>query len=154
MRSSPFPTFLFACLAASTMGITFPVPAAEDESFETWPEKVPEGKIDFQRDVRPLLIINCLECHNNKNAKKNGNLSLETRELALTTGMHPPVLIPGKPEESLLITVLTLDPIHIKAMPPTPDKIRGVRMEILKRWIREGAEWPKDVRLVHPKDLK
>jgi len=123
-------------------------------SSPTWPTEVPEGKIDFTKHVRPLLIINCLECHNSKDAVRNGNFNLETRQLAMTTGTTPPAIVPGDPDKSQLISVLTLDPMHQRAMPPTPDKIWGVRMEILRRWISEGADWPGSVRLVHPKDLK
>jgi len=123
-------------------------------SSPTWPTEVPEGKIDFTKHVRPLLIINCLECHNGKDAVRNGNFNLETRQLAMTTGTAPPAIVPGDPDKSQLISVLKLDPVHQRAMPPTPDKIWGVRMEILRRWISEGADWPESVRLVHPKDLK
>lgn len=129
-------------------------PAVELEEYPSWPTEVPEGKIDFAKNVRPILIINCLECHNNESAPASGNLSLETRKLALTSGDHPPAIVPGRPDDSLLIKVLTTDELHYGAMPPTPDKIWGVRMEILRRWIEEGAEWPESVRLVHPKDLK
>lgn len=124
------------------------------EEFPSWPSKVPQGKIDFKRDVRPILVVNCLECHNSETAKDNGNLNLETRKFAMTTGARPPILVPGKPDESRLIQVLTLDPVHMQAMPPTPDKIWGVRMEILRRWIEEGADWPDGVRLVHPREIK
>ncbi len=126
----------------------------EAEPYPSWPSKVPDGKIDFEKNVRPILIINCLECHNSESAPQNGNLNLETRELALTTGVHPPVIVPGSPDDSLLIKVLTIDGAHFGSMPPAPDKIWGVRMEILRRWIEEGAKWPKSVRLVHPRDLK
>lgn len=123
-------------------------------SSPTWPTEVPAGKIDFRQHVRPLLIINCLECHNREDAIRNGNFNLETRQLAMTTGTAPPAIVPGDPDKSQLISVLTLDPVHQRAMPPTPDKIWGVRMEILRRWISEGADWPESVRLVHPRDLK
>jgi len=129
-------------------------PVAEQEQYPSWPTKVPKGKIDFEKNVRPILVINCLECHNSESAPENGNFSLETRTLAFTTGKHAPAIIPGRPDDSLLISVLTIEGIHYGSMPPTPDKIWGVRMEILRRWIEEGAEWPESVRLVHPKDLK
>lgn len=119
----------------------------------TWPEEVPEGPIRFREHVRPLLIINCLECHNSRDAKNNGNFILETRELALTTGSSPPSIVPGDPDGSPLIQVLKLDPLHQRAMPPAPDKIWGVRLEILRRWIAEGADWPAEVKLVHPAEV-
>lgn len=126
----------------------------EEIGLPTWPSKVPKGKIDFEKHVRPILIINCLECHNTKDAKDNGNFVLETKKLAMTTGTTPPALIPGKPDESLMLKVLTLEIAHPKSMPPAPDKIWGIRMEILRRWIKDGAEWPEDVRLVHPREIK
>ncbi len=125
----------------------------DDEEYPSWPTKVPAGKINFEKDVRPILVINCLECHNNETAAQSGNLSLETRQLALTTGNHAPVLIPGDPDSSLLILALGDNGIHEEPMPPTPDKIWGVRMEILRKWIAEGAEWPEDVPLVHPGEI-
>jgi len=119
----------------------------------TWPEKVPDGPIDFKKHVRPLLIINCLECHNREDAPRNGNFVLETRAFAMSTGSTPPAIIPGDPDKSPLITVMTLDPLHQRAMPPAPDKIWGVRLEILRRWIQEGAVWPEEVTLVHPREI-
>ena len=145
---------LFVCAILFQVSSCKRETVVEQEPYPSWPSKVPKGKIDFEKNVRPILIINCLECHNSKSAPENGNLNLETRELALTTGVHPPVIVPGKPDDSILINVLTIDGAHYGSMPPTPDKIWGVRMEILRRWIEEGAEWPKSVRLIHPKDLK
>jgi len=130
------------------------LPVASAPGDPTWPAAVPEGPIDFAKHVRPLLIINCLECHNRDDAKRNGNFILETRALAISTGSAPPAIVPGDPDKSPLITVMTLDPLHRRAMPPTPDKIWGVRLEILKRWIREGAAWPEDATLVHPREIK
>ena len=130
------------------------LPLASAESTDpTWPESVPDGPIDFKKHVRPLLVINCLECHNREDAPRNGNFIMETRALAMSTGSAPPAIIPGDPDKSPLITVMTLDPLHQRAMPPAPDKIWGVRLEILRRWIQEGAVWPEDVTLVHPREI-
>ncbi|MDF1824118.1 MAG: hypothetical protein P1U68_05725 [Verrucomicrobiales bacterium] len=144
--------YLLSALLIVTGLLVFQSGASADD-LPTWPTKVPAGRIDFRKSVRPLLIINCLECHNSEDAKDNGNLSLETRKLALTTGDRAPVIVPGRPDESLLISVLKLEGIHQEAMPPTPDKIWGVRMEILRRWITEGANWPESIRLVHPREI-
>lgn len=165
-RPVPRPSFLpfLACLLLGGCGersyetdsadVGFgELPTASDWPDPTWPDRVPEGTIDFKKHVRPLLIINCLECHNREDAPKNGNFILETRALALSTGTVPPAIVPGDPDKSPLLSVLTLDPMHQRAMPPAPDKIWGVRLEILRRWIAEGAVWPEDVVLVHPKDV-
>ena len=143
----------FAALGAISLGCRNQQVPTEEE-YPSWPTSVPTGKIDFEKNLRPILVVNCMECHNDEAAPENGNLSLETREQALSTGNHAPVLIPGEPDKSLLLTVLTVDDVHSNAMPPSPDKIYGIRMEILRRWIEEGAEWPDDVRLVHPSEIK
>ena len=116
-----------------------------------WPTRVPD-EIDFVRDVKPILEIRCLECHNTKDAAKYAGLNLETRKLAMTTGRTPPAIRPGDPDNSPFITVLKLDHMHPTNMPPAPDKIRGAPLEIFEKWIRDGAPWPEDVRLVRPQD--
>ena len=88
-----------------------------------------------------------------KTLPKYMGLNLQTKKAAMTTGVHHPVIIPGDPENSLLIKMLKRDPQHQWAMPPTPDRIWGVRLKILERWIREGAPWPDDLVLEHPADV-
>ena len=122
----------------------------EDIGAPTWPDRVP-GKLDFKKHVRPILVVNCIECHNAESAAKNANLDLQTREVVFNR--NPPVIVPGNPDESLLIQVLKRNPAHEWAMPPTPDRIWGVRMDILRKWIREGAVWPDGVVLEHPADV-
>ena len=124
----------------------------EDVAFDPmYPTKVPEN-IVFERDLKPMLEIKCVQCHNHIDAKDNAGLNLETRHKAMTTGQNAPVIVPGKPEESLMIKVLELDVTHPTNMPPSPDKIWGVRMKILKKWIQQGAVWPDHVKLTRPQD--
>lgn len=116
-----------------------------------WPDRVPR-EVVFARDVKPLLEILCLECHNSIDAKDNADLDLETRHAALTTGRHAPVIRPGDPDNSLLIQLLRLDDQHALGMPPSPDKVWGVRLRILEKWIADGMEWPVEERLTRPQD--
>ena len=113
--------------------------------------RVPQDVV-FQRDVKPILEIECLQCHNQKDAAQNAGLSLETREQALTTGRSAPVIIPGNADESLLVQVLQFKGDHPMNMPPAPDKIWGERLENIKQWINDGVAWPEEIRLVPPQD--
>ena len=115
------------------------------------PTRVP-AVVSFERDIKPILEIHCVQCHNSSNARANANLDLETRHLAMSTGRYPPVIKPGDPDNSLFIQALTLDIDHPTSMPPSPDKIWDVRLEILKKWIAQGAVWPQHVRLQRPED--
>lgn len=118
-----------------------------------YPSRVPE-KIDFARDIRPIIESQCLECHNSKDARHNAGLNLETRKHAMTSGRQPPVIRPGDPENSLFIRALRLDAAHPISMPPAPDKIWDARLKILEKWIRDGAEWPENIRLIRPQDRR
>jgi len=123
---------------------------AEDRLY---PARVPD-KIDFARDVKPLIESNCLECHNSKDARLSAGLNLETRKLAMTSGRRPPVIRPGDPKNSLFIQAIRLDATHPISMPPAPDKIWDARLKILEKWIREGAEWPENISLIRPQDWR
>lgn len=97
----------------------------------------------FVAKVKPTLEYYCLECHNSKTASKFNQFNLETGKLAMTTGLHKPVIRPGKPDESLLFTVLRLGHAEALAMPPAPDKVSEEQLADIRRWIRSGAVWPE-----------
>jgi formylglycine-generating enzyme required for sulfatase activity len=106
--------------------------------------------VDFVKDVKPVLELNCLSCHGAKNAHENGEFNLTTRALAIKGGDHDTDLIPGDAERSLMykLTVLPLD--NKKVMPPK-DKapLKKEETEILRQWIAEGAKWPDDLVLTN-----
>jgi Planctomycete cytochrome C len=145
--SLPAAVFLTHCTTTSKRGAHN---YAEDRLY---PTRIPE-KIDFARDVKPLIESQCLECHNSKDARHNAGLNLETRKLAMTSGRQPPVIRPGDPKNSLFIQALLFDAAHPLSMPPAPDKIWDARLKILEKWIRDGAEWPENIRLVRPQDSR
>ncbi len=97
----------------------------------------------FATKVKPTLEYYCLECHNSKSASKFNQFNLETGKLAMTTGLHKPVIRPGKPDESLFFTVLRLGHAEALAMPPAPDKVSEEQLADIRRWIHSGAAWPE-----------
>ena len=119
-----------------------------------WPDRVPEGRLSFQKHVKPLLEDQCLECHNHVDAGQFAGLNLETRDSAFNSGRNSPVIIPGDPQRSLLIQALQLNSNHPMSMPAAQEKVDGVRLAILEKWISQGAEWPDDERLVRPQDVQ
>ncbi len=99
--------------------------------------------VDFEAEIKPMLELRCLQCHNSETAQDFADLNLETRELAMTTGRNPPVINAGNGEGSLLYQTLKLGTDHPMAMPPSPDKIWEETLEKIRRWIDQGAEWPE-----------
>jgi Planctomycete cytochrome C len=155
MRARPFAFTTLALLAAVlfTNCSTSQTAAHNYSEDRLYPTRVPK-KINFARDVRPIIESQCLECHNSKDAARNAGLNLETRNLAMTSGRQPPVIRPGDPKNSLFIQALLLDVAHPISMPPAPDKIWDARLKILEKWILDGAEWPENIRLVRPQDWR
>jgi hypothetical protein len=117
------------------------------------PVSAEEQRDLFVTKVKPVLEYYCIECHTIKSGGKYGGLILEYGDLAMRTGRHAPVIHPGKPDESLLYIVLRLGHEQVLGMPPAPDKISDEELDGIRRWIRDGAQWPsgKDGHLVLPK---
>jgi WD40 repeat protein len=97
--------------------------------------------VDFEKDVRPILQANCTACHNV--TTNEGGVILETVESMLKGGGSSPVLVPGKPEESLLYTLSRRGDEPV--MPPLPNDrqarpLTSKELWIVRQWITEGAK--------------
>jgi len=93
----------------------------------------------FEREVRPLLVERCLECHGEK-GKPKGGLKLSTREALLKGGDSGPAAVAGKPEESLLVEAVRY--IDEPRMPPK-GKLKDQEIEIFRKWVDLGLPWPE-----------
>lgn len=96
-------------------------------------------KIDYSTQVKPILNKYCISCHGG--VKKIGNFSLLFRTDALAkTKSGKPAIIPFHPEKSDFIARLThSDPDE--RMPYRANPLKKEEVEILTRWVKEGAEW-------------
>lgn len=106
---------------------------------------------DFERDVAPLLVQHCLDCHQPN--KLSGKLNLSSKAGLLAGGEQGPALVPGKPEISLL-----MERVESGEMPPAEAKVSrrltAAEVATLRNWIAAGATWPKDRQLgVHEKTV-
>ena len=96
----------------------------------------PESVRFFEEKVRPLLTAKCLACHNDQ-AKMSG-LSLASRESAMLGGSRGSAVIPGQPEESLLVQAINR--AGVLKMPPT-GPLENHEVSVLEAWVRAGAPW-------------
>ncbi len=94
---------------------------------------------DFARDVKPIFESRCVECHGPQK-QKNG-FRLDRREDAMRGGDTGAAIIPGDPEASLLIRMVTGTAEGDAIMPPKGDPLSPEQIETLKRWIAAGAKW-------------
>lgn len=101
------------------------------------------AKIQYNRDVRPILSENCYQCHGpDKNHRKAG-LRLDVQEDAfkiLESGDH--AIVAGDPSKSALIhRITTSDEDDLMPPPKTGKTLTPAQIETLTKWIKEGAEW-------------
>ncbi len=99
------------------------------------------GGVSFYDQVLPILEANCFSCHQGGKAK--GDLQLDSLASALRGGESDgPAITPGDPaKSSLLHRVSTQDEDYV--MPPKGSPLQPEQIQILQRWIAEGASWPE-----------
>jgi len=99
-------------------------------------------KVDFDRDIRPILAENCTNCHGPDEKERKGELRLDVRDDALKEHDSGRPIVPGKPDESELVTRIFSDDKD-DVMPPPKAKrtLKPEQKELLKKWIAEGAEY-------------
>ncbi len=99
-----------------------------------------ERKVDFVKDVRPLLQKHCFQCHGEK--KQESGLRLDRKEAALRGGDFGKVIEVGNSAKSRLIAyVAGTDPQ--KVMPPEGAPLKPEEVGVLRAWIDQGFVWPE-----------
>ncbi len=100
-----------------------------------------DGSAFFERNIRPVLVERCYECHSKQARKLRGGLSLEHRAGWRKGGDHGPAIEPGKPEESLLIQAIRYQDEDLH-MPPK-GKLSEREIALLTQWVAMGAPDPR-----------
>ncbi|HEV3444142.1 MAG TPA: PSD1 and planctomycete cytochrome C domain-containing protein [Gemmataceae bacterium] len=104
-------------------------------------EPNPQGAEFFERNIRPILVETCHKCHGGE--KHKGNLDLTSRAGMLKGGDSGPAIVPGRPEQSLLIKALGYTD-DVLRMPPK-SKLANNRIADFTTWVKMGAPWPEAV---------
>jgi len=95
---------------------------------------------DFEAEVRPLLVQHCSECHGPDIQKSS--LRLDVRHAAFKGGDGGPVIVAGHSTDSELLRRIT-SRVEDERMPPEGPALAAREVELIKRWIDAGAEWPE-----------
>ena len=99
-------------------------------------------QIDFSQDIRPILSDNCFACHGPDEKKREANLRFDTKAGAFSSPSGYPVIVPGKPQESELYLRITSNDDTYRMPPPESAKVlTEAQIELLTRWLQEGAKW-------------
>ena len=94
----------------------------------------------FETRVRPVLANSCYSCHT---STKLGGLQLDSRVAMLQGGKSGPAIIPGRPDDSLLIRAIAQTDARLK-MPLGGQKLTDQQVADLKHWVQIGAPWPEE----------
>jgi hypothetical protein len=100
-------------------------------------EPSPQAVEFFEKHVRPVLAGKCFSCHGPQ--KQRAGLRLDIPNGVLKGGDNGPAVVPGKPDQSLLIRAVRRDG-ELK-MPPK-SRLSPGEVENLTAWVRQGAAWP------------
>jgi formylglycine-generating enzyme required for sulfatase activity/mono/diheme cytochrome c family protein len=119
-----------------------------------WPENLTlkqTKRIDFVKDIQPLLELNCVACHREGHDK--GNLRLDVKSEAFKGGDDGPAIISRRPKQSPLYTTTILPADHDDLMPPANKggPLPKEETDLLLSWIEQGAIWPDGITLVPKK---
>ncbi|MCS7046284.1 MAG: DUF1549 domain-containing protein, partial [Gemmataceae bacterium] len=97
-----------------------------------------QTKIEYNRDIRPILAENCFACHGPDSAARKAGLRLDQRDAAIAAE----AIVPGKPEQSALVQrIFAVDAAQVMPPPKTNKTLTAEQKELLKRWIAAGAEY-------------
>ena len=90
--------------------------------------------VTFERHIRPILKAACFQCHG-EDDKPKGKLDVRLPSLLVRGGKSGPAVVPGKPDESLL-----LERIDADEMPEGPKKLTKEQKAVIRRWVAGGAK--------------
>jgi hypothetical protein len=94
----------------------------------------------FESKIRPLLAKRCYSCHSAKAKKLQAGLYLDRKGGAIKGGESGPAIVPGKPDESLLVKAIRYEEHE---MPPDA-KLADAEIALLVKWVALGAPWSEE----------
>ncbi|EAQ82777.1 PSD1 and planctomycete cytochrome C domain-containing protein [Blastopirellula marina] len=106
------------------------------------PQEFPPADVEFfEKEVRPILVRHCYECHSAEAEEPAGNLRLDSRAAILGGGDSGAAIEVGQPDESLLVDAINWGDLY--EMPPK-SKMSDAEIATLTRWVQIGAPWPQE----------
>lgn len=112
------------------------------------------GSEFFEKKIRPVLVEHCYQCHSAESKELQGELRLDVKagwQLGGESGK--PAVVPGKPEESLLIRAVRHDG-DASAMPPNKPRLSDQIVADLTEWVRLGAPDPREGTVTRDTDAR
>ena len=143
----PYSLLISSSLAVAAAAVFLFQGDAQDTAAPPKPKA--KAKVDFMRDVKPLLEGACVQCHGPNEEELEGDYRIDSKEDAFAGGSsyENEVIRPGNANNSPAYWMTTLhydEPESDECMPPKKP-LNKDQQQVLFDWIQEGAEWPDDV---------
>ncbi len=107
----------------------------------------------FENNVRPVLDSKCYSCHSAKAERVKGGLLLDSRAGVLKGGHSGPVIVPGNPDKSALITAVRYTDENLQ-MPPKGKKLSAKEIAALEKWVQMGAPDPREAKVAAARPME
>src|SRR5579862_1082782 len=121
-----------------------------------WFAHAAERPVDFNRDIAPVLSNTCFKCHGPDGKERKGGtkahpLRLDTEDGATADYAGSIPIVPGHPEKSALVArVTSTDADEIMPPPKSGKSLNPQQIELLKKWVEQGAKYAKHWSYVKP----
>lgn len=109
-------------------------------------------RVDFSRDIRPILSDKCYACHGPDEATRKTKLRFDTKQGAFQDLGGYRAIVPGKPAESPMVRRITAEEEAFRMPPPYSDrKLTKKEIELIRLWIEQGARWQTHWAFIPPR---
>jgi len=134
--------YQIAALSFAFAGLVATAALWQPSTVSAQSDPAPNTEAYYTQKVLPIFQTNCYRCHGAPNHR--GGLHLDTREGLLQGGMDGAVIVPGHPEQSLLIKLIRHEGPTDDPMPmPPKSKISDADIAVVTEWIKGGAVMPQ-----------
>ncbi len=111
-------------------------------------------RVDFRRDVRPILSDQCFHCHGPDKSTRMAGLRLDVKDEAFASRKNGAPIVPGKPSDSLILKRILHEKPALRMPPLASHKsLSAKQVETLQRWIEQGADWQEHWAFITPRKI-
>ncbi|MBZ5607636.1 MAG: DUF1553 domain-containing protein [Acidobacteriia bacterium] len=109
------------------------------------------GRVDFDRQIRPIFSDNCYACHGPDDNNRKAGLRFDTREGAFRDGGNDKIIVPGDAASSRLYRRISDQSASRMPPPSSGHSLTADQIDSIRRWIDQGASWESHWAFVPPK---
>lgn len=107
-----------------------------------------QEKLEYNRDIRPILAENCFSCHGPDSASRKADLRLDLRDDAVKAR----AIVPGNADKSAIIErIFAQEKRQVMPPPKSLKKLSAGQKDMLRRWVASGAEYQSHWSFIAPR---